>query len=100
LSYALNRQEVTNAEPAPHKKKNEGTSGDVYENTRHHDKMPVDSAGFDAPLMLMMQKNADFEGPLALICRPGTGFWRNFTRPRTLVCASAALPYVLMEGSR
>jgi hypothetical protein len=63
------QQKVTIGAPPPQKDvKNEGTSGDVYENKGSNDKMPEKMSGFCARLRPILQKTTDFKWHFASNC--------------------------------
>src|SRR5208283_2550531 len=77
--HPLNQQKVTNGEPPPQKDvKNEGRSGNVYENKGSNDKLSDTVSGICARLKPILQKNSRLEGHFAVNDALGTGFLRKY----------------------
>jgi hypothetical protein len=67
ISHTSNQQKVTfRAPPPPKDVKNEGRSGNVYENKGPDDKLPDEVSGFCAQLRPILQKTTDFKRHFAL----------------------------------
>src|SRR5208283_855108 len=76
--HTLNQQKVTNGGP-PQKKdvKNEGRSGNVYENKGPKDKLTEKMSGICARSKPILQKIRDFEGQIAVNKTFATCFFPN-----------------------
>ncbi|HXW13953.1 MAG TPA: hypothetical protein VEN79_05535, partial [Terriglobia bacterium] len=72
-------RKVMRGEPAsPKDVKNEGRSGNVYENKESDDQLSESFSGICARSKLILQKILNFDGQILLFCDFVTGFWWSF----------------------